>query len=331
MTPSRLRRAARKDFMKKLHAVWLESSVTMVNTKFMLCAYLNAAAYRAAGLLGGLSSRGASSAGWARGRFSLVLAVATVATPVLGFDGITRPLRELAAHEQEQYKGVGRLDLGEGYCTATLFTESHAITAAHCMFDSSGKPRRTADMWFRAGFRHGRYQAVRQITRTAIHPDYRWNGPYSSFREIAADVALVELDQPILTTSIPNYHPGALPQPGGPVALLSYGRGRDHALSLQDPCKVTAVRGPVAQLDCNAVPGTSGSPVLVRDGRALKLAGVISSGGGTRSYAAVTAATLPLLLQELAKQDIGRKADRPTGSDLSGKTGAWKTSRPPAE
>lgn len=273
---------------------------------------------------------------------ALALAVASLAPGLAtaqehGQEGATAPRRLLAAHEQQAYAGVGRLDMGDAYCTATLFDAAHALTAAHCLYDDQGRPRRSADLWFRAGLRDGGEQAVRQVRRYAVHPNYRWNGPRAAFEEIAADVALVELDQPLLTSSFPSYDPGDLPPPGGAVALLSYGAGRDRALSLQEPCRVERRSGPVAALDCEVAPGSSGSPVLVRDAQgALRLAGVISARGRRLSYASAAADTLPLLRWALEDQEIRRAAARPAPPDASGgvlgpstRSGGWKTSRPP--
>ncbi|MEM6438572.1 MAG: trypsin-like peptidase domain-containing protein [Pseudomonadota bacterium] len=225
--------------------------------------------------------------------------------------GETAPRRILAAHEQAAFRGVGRLDIGDGYCTATLFSETQVLTAAHCLFDANGQRREDATIWFRAGFRDGVQETVRQVRRSAVHPDYVWNGPRSSWREIAADVALVELDAPVLVSAIPNYRPGAMPEVGGGVALPSYGRGRDRQLSLQDPCRVLARDGAVATLDCKVDPGSSGSPILAEIDGELRLVAVLSAAGRRASYAAVAEDTLPLLQTAMLDEGARRKTARP--------------------
>ena len=193
-------------------------------------------------------------------RLTAAAVLAVVAVPEAArASGETAPRRILEAHEQAAFRGVGRLDTGDGYCTATLFSETQVLTAAHCLFDSKGQRREDATIWFRAGFRDGVQETVRQVRRSAVHPDYVWNGPRSSWKEIAADVALVELDAPVLVSAIPNYRPGAMPEVGDGVALPSYGRGRDRQLSLQDPCRILGRAGAVATLDCKVDPGSSGS------------------------------------------------------------------------
>jgi hypothetical protein len=262
-------------------------------------------------------------------RLALLLAALLGAAPAPAQD--TAPLRPLAAHEQLEFSGVGRLDFGDGYCTATLFDRRHALTAAHCLYDRRGRLRPTAQLWFRAGFRGAGQQAIRQVRRAAAHPDYRWNGPRATMREIAADVALLELDQPLLQSEFPSYGPAALPAPGGAVALLSYGSGRDLVLALQEPCRVLERRGAVARLDCDAAPGSSGGPVLVRDAEGgLRLAGVVSAVGGGASFAAVASETLPRL-REALEADRPRvrrvRPGAPAGTDHTGR----RISRPPPQ
>lgn len=242
----------------------------------------------------------------------------------------TAPRRTLSAHEQSEFRGVGRLDTGEGYCTATLFDERHALTAAHCVFGPDGRPAPTARLRFRAGFREGGEQAVRGVRRVVPHPAWRWQGPHADLESISSDLALLELDQPLLTSTFPSYGPAAMPPPGAPVLLLSYGRGRDRALSLQDPCHVVERGGGVARLSCDASPGSSGSPVLARFGGRLHLVGVVSAAGPLGAYAADAAAALPALHAAQVTAGPRLKRVRPGDGSLSARPGAWKASRPPS-
>ncbi|MEM1314607.1 MAG: trypsin-like peptidase domain-containing protein [Pseudomonadota bacterium] len=244
-------------------------------------------------------------------RLTAAALLAAAVLPDLARAGETAPRRVLAAHEQAAFRGVGRLDTGDGYCTATLVSETQVLTAAHCLYDSKGERRENATMWFRAGFREGVQETVRQVRNSAAHPSYVWNGPRSTWREIAADVALVELDAPVLVSAIPNYRPGAMPEIGDGVALPSYGRGRDRVLSLQDPCRILARDGAVATLDCKVDPGSSGSPVLAEIDGDLRLVAVLSATGRRASYAAVAEDTLPVLEAAMLREGPRRKTARP--------------------
>jgi hypothetical protein len=260
---------------------------------------------------------------------ALIAALAPAPAAAQASDEATAPRRMLAAHEQAEFRGVGRLDVDGAYCTATLFDERHALTAAHCLFGPDGRPAPVARLRFRAGFREGGEQAVRGVRRVVVHPGWRWSGRRADLATISADLALLELDQPLLTSRFPNYGPAAMPPPGAPVVLLSYGRGRDRALSLQDPCHVVERGGGVARLSCDASPGSSGSPVLARFGGRLHLVGVVSAAGPLGAYATDAAAALPALRAAQATAGPQLKRVRPGEGSLSARPGAWKASRPP--
>ena len=248
------------------------------------------------------------------------LALMALHAPVAAAEDGTAPRRLLAAHEQLEWGGIGRLNLeGGDYCTATLVSESVAITAAHCMFDE-GRRRRDVEVWFAAGYRDGGWQTIRQAHRTAVHPDYvPSRGSRSSGAQVAADVALIELDSPVRDPAIPHYPAAALPGSDGAVALLSYGRGRSYALSMQEPCYVTARNSAVLRLTCEVTQGSSGSPVFRRGAEgAPELVGVISGMGGGASYAVALEATMPALRAALELASNSAAASRPNRSLLSG-------------
>lgn len=267
--------------------------------------------------------------------------------------GDTAQRRMLAAHEQLEWRGVGRLNVaGGGYCTATLVSETLAITAAHCLFDGAAR-RGDADLWFAAGYRDGKWEAIRQARRTAVHPDYvSTPGRRANADQTAADIALIELDAPVLGAAIPHYPAADLPGDGGAVALLSYGRGRDNALSLQEPCRVTGRWEAIARLTCEVAPGSSGSPVFRRGhGGSPEMVAVISGHRGDATFAvALDAALAPLRAaldgqgprrktvgadaRDVARTGGGVRMAAPGGAAASSGPrlqggGAWKPKRPP--
>ena len=249
----------------------------------------------------------------------ICVAIACATAPAFAQEeGETAPRRMLLAHEQLKWKGIGRLNTGAyeawasnsgayGYCTATLMSETLALTAAHCLFDENRRRRNNTELYFVAGWRNGQFQSIRQASRSAVHPDYHPGGPQSTLEQIVADVALVELDAPVLTSEIPNYTPAAMPEAGEPVTLLSYGRGRDNALSKQEPCRIKDREEGFALLSCEVAPGSSGSPVFSRANGTPEVVAVISAYSPQGSYAVVLEDVLPALLDELAGQTVARK------------------------
>lgn len=166
------------------------------------------------------------------------------------------------------FEAVGRLNLdGLGFCTATLISESRVLTAAHCLFDrSSGARLDDSRIEFLAGWRSGRAEAIRRVTRSAVWPAYV-PAQTADISMIPSDIAVLELDRPIRTTSISPIAIGAsAPATGNPVTVISYARGRSEAPSIQETCHVLEQRADrVTVLSCDIDFGSSGSPVLAAD------------------------------------------------------------------
>jgi V8-like Glu-specific endopeptidase len=250
-----------------------------------------------------------------RGLFACALIAALIAALIVALAplgakaGDTAARRMLRAHEQLEWRGIGRLNFeGGGYCTATLVSETLVITAAHCLFDDTRR-RRNTDLWFAAGFRNGRWEAIRQARRTAVHPDYVPSvGGRAKPAQVASDIALIELDAPVLGAAIPHYRAGDLPGEDGAVALLSYGRGRDQGLSMQEPCRVTGRWGAIVRLTCEVAPGSSGSPVFRRGaGGAPTMVAVISGYDAKATFAVSLDVALAPLRAALEGQGPRRK------------------------
>jgi protease YdgD len=258
--------------------------------------------------------------------------------------GDTAARRMLPMHEQLEWRGVGRLNFEDGgYCTATLLSETLVVTAAHCLF-ADARRRRDSEVWFAAGYRNGKWQAIRQARRTAVHPDYvSTPGTQANADQTVADIALIELDAPVMDTTIPHYPAADLPDPGGGVALLSYGRGRSDALSLQEPCRVIGRWKSIVRLTCEVAQGSSGAPVFRRGlNGAPQMVAVISGYTSKETFAVALDTGLPPLRAALEGQGprrktVGTGVARPrapgaaaasTAPRLQG-GGAWQPKRPP--
>jgi Trypsin len=124
------------------------------------------------------------------------------------------------------WQAVGRLDLGSrGFCTGTLIAPDLVLTAAHCLFDKeTGARNDVASIEFLAGWRNGRAEAYRHISRALPHPEYVYGGQ-AGIDRVGFDIALLQLDQPILLPSIQPMPTAAAPRVGAEVGVVSYARG----------------------------------------------------------------------------------------------------------
>ncbi|WP_322893999.1 MULTISPECIES: trypsin-like serine peptidase [unclassified Yoonia] len=176
------------------------------------------------------------------------------------------------------WEAVGRLDIaGKGFCTAALIRERLILTAAHCLYDRDGTLIAPDRFAFRAGLRDGQAAATRNVLRAVGHPGYVHQGEVTETAAVAMDIAVLELDRPIMQTRLRPYLIADRPLPGDEVGVVSYGQGREDAPSLQELCNVLGRQTGVIVLTCDVDFGSSGSPVFtMRDG-APRIASVVSA------------------------------------------------------
>lgn len=131
-------------------------------------------------------------------------------------------------------------------CVATLLDDSLLLTAAHCLFDETGRILRLDELSFQ------RPQGeTRAIAGFAIHQGFDSTSE-PSVSTIAADLALLRLTQPI---------DGLTEMPRGQIVY----KGDTVLLGFRDglvPCLVESQVGSVFALDCRVALGDSGVAVF---------------------------------------------------------------------
>ncbi|WP_333714263.1 trypsin-like serine peptidase [Yoonia sp.] len=211
-------------------------------------------------------------------RLILTVCIALVASvpPVQAQQGglVTLQTRD----DSQGWESVGRLDIaGKGFCTAALIRERLILTAAHCLYEEDGSLIPASRFSFRAGLRDGRAEAERSITRAIAHPEYDFQGGVTDPSTVAMDIAVLELSQPIRNSRLQPYRIAQRPITGDQVGVVSYGRGREEAPSLQEVCNVLGLQTGVIVMTCDVEFGSSGSPVfMVIDGE-TRIASVVSA------------------------------------------------------
>jgi protease YdgD len=245
-------------------------------------------------------------------RLVLALGLFIAAMPVLADDAAMVGLQ--TADDARGWDAVGKLMLGDrGFCTGALIEPHLVLTAAHCLYDKeTGALMRAEEIQFYAGWRNGRAVAYRGVSRAVAHPDYVYDGA-DTLDRVGADLALLELNQPIRLPSLFPFETDASPGEGDAVSVVSYAQDRSEVPTIQEVCEVLADSDDALILTCNVDFGSSGAPVFsVRDGVA-RIVSVISAkaevDGRKVSLAVPLAAALPVLREVLAGLSATARGD----------------------
>jgi len=185
--------------------------------------------------------------------------------------------------EAEQWAGVGILQArGKGFCSAALIDATTVLTAAHCVYsETSNKVLPPESFRFLAGWRDGITAAQRNVIRITAHRDYDPKREYGE-KNIAADIALVELDQPVDRGAAQAFGRLDKVRIGDNMSVVSFSGIRSDVASIDTGCLTKERHGNRIMLDCVSTSGMSGAPLFVVQNGVPKIAALVS---GHRSWA----------------------------------------------
>jgi len=179
---------------------------------------------------------------------------------------------------QAPWSAIGRVqtELG-GRCTGFLIGPATALTAAHCLYYARSRHYlQPGSIHFVTGYARGAFTGHARAISFRVGPGY---DPLQEGRSAGADWAVLTLDTPLGAGGRFLTLFASAIAVGDPVVLAGYGQDREEVMEADLACNVSGWAGDggdrdLMRHDCAGTSGTSGAPVLVRQGERWVVVGL---------------------------------------------------------
>jgi protease YdgD len=218
-------------------------------------------------------------------RRSAITALAVLLLAIPGASGAELPLRPgIGAIDRRvavdwktpPWDAVAKVQTTIGTrCTGALIAPAVVLTAAHCLYNRLTRTMlRPQSVHVLFGYDRGSYRWHRLVLRYTLGPGY--DGRKRGLQR--ADWAQLELESAIPAAVAPLPVTTRIPLASAPVALAGYNQDRAQILMADTQCRVLGIaivdgRRFIAH-NCDATRGTSGGPLIVRDGGVWSVFGI---------------------------------------------------------
>jgi protease YdgD len=204
--------------------------------------------------------------------------------------------RDKVKVDEAPWRGIGKLVAIAGglsaTCTGALIGPATVLTAGHCLYNANTKSYFPAtSVQFLLGLDRGTYSAMARVVDFTVAPGF---DPENTAKTRGSDWAVLTLDQKLGTIDRVLAMRDQPPSVGTPVVVGGYSEDYQYILTAALHCRILgqAADGNGHSLlvhDCIAKRGTSGAPLLVRDGTRWTIGGVEVATGrqDTRGVAAI--------------------------------------------